>query len=75
MSTLERKRLHISPFDPNLLPLIIPAVITEQASNISFHALQTFPERNYGYVDLPVMDAEKIKKTQRLHLAGLENAS
>jgi hypothetical protein len=59
---LERKRLHISPFNPELLPIILPAPILEHVSNISFHALQTFPDRNYGYVDLPVVEADKVKK-------------
>lgn len=58
----ERKRLHISPFNPELLPIILPGDLFHRASNISFHQLQTYQERNYGYVDLPVMDADKIKK-------------
>ncbi|MCJ1260487.1 hypothetical protein MMC22_000348 [Lobaria immixta] len=58
----ERKRLHISPFNPELLPIILPADISQRASNISFHAIQTSQERKYGYVDLPEMDAEKVKK-------------
>lgn len=59
---LERKRLHISPFSPDLLSIILPAAILERATNISFHALQTFPDRNYGYVDLPITEADKVKK-------------
>lgn len=59
---LERQRLHISPLSPDLLPIILPADILERATNISFHTLQTFPDRNYGYVDLPIVDAEKVKK-------------
>ena len=58
----ERKRLHISPFDAELLPTILPPPILKTATNISYHTLQAFPERNYGYVELPVMEAEKIKK-------------
>lgn len=59
---LERQRLRISPFNPDLLSILIPAAILESAINISFHALQTFPERNYGYIDLPITEAEKVKK-------------
>lgn len=58
----ERKRLHISPFNPELLPVILPADVLQRASNLSFHSIQTSRERNYGYVDLPGMDAEKVKK-------------
>lgn len=58
----ERKRLHISPFNPELLPIILPADIFQRASNVSFHVIQTSQERGYGYVDLPEMDAEKLRK-------------
>lgn len=58
----ERKRLHISPFNPDLLPIVLPQSLLQHATNISFHAIQTSPENNYGYVDLPAMDAEKLKK-------------
>ena len=58
----ELKRLHISPFSPELLPIILPADISQRASNVSFHVIQTSQERNYGYVDLPEMDAEKVRK-------------
>ncbi|MCJ1252003.1 hypothetical protein MMC30_009241 [Trapelia coarctata] len=58
----ERIRLHISPLTPDLLPTILPPSILPTASNLSYHSLQTFPERNYGYVELPAMEAAKIKK-------------
>lgn len=58
----ERKRLHISPFNPDLLPIVLPQSLLQHATNISFHAIQTSPEKSYGYVDLPAMDAEKLKK-------------
>lgn len=58
----ERKRLHISPFNPGLLPIVLSQSLLQHATNISFHAIQTSPEKNYGYVDLPAMDAEKLKK-------------
>ncbi|MCJ1343960.1 hypothetical protein MMC31_002159 [Peltigera leucophlebia] len=58
----ERKRLHISPFNPDLLPIVLPQNLLQHATNISFQAIQTLPEKNYGYVDLPAMDAEKLKK-------------
>src|ERR1700712_1859405 len=55
-------RLHITPLNPAILPSIVPASILPFARNISFHQLQTFPEKAYGFVDLPVMEAEKMKK-------------
>ncbi len=61
----ERKRLHITPLNPQLLPVILPAPILRQSSNISFHIIQTFPDRNYGYVDLPELEAAKL--TKKLH--------
>ncbi|ESZ97497.1 hypothetical protein SBOR_2186 [Sclerotinia borealis F-4128] len=32
------------------------------AKNISYHTLDTFPDKAYGFVDLPTMDADKLKK-------------
>ena len=61
----ERIRLHISPLTPELFPAVLPPSTLPTASNVSFHSLQTFPERNYGYVELPAMEAAKIKK--KLH--------
>jgi hypothetical protein len=58
----EYTRLHITPLNPSLLTAILPPSILPSARNISYHTIQTFPERAYGYVDLPTMDAEKIKK-------------
>ncbi|KAL4802883.1 hypothetical protein BDV18DRAFT_145741 [Aspergillus unguis] len=55
-------RLHITPLDPGLLPLVLNASIRSVATNISFHSIPTFPENNYGYVTLPTMEADKIKK-------------
>ena len=58
-------RLHITPFTPDLLPSVLPASLQSSATDISFHTLPTFPENNYGYVSLPTMEADKIKK--KLH--------
>ncbi|KAI5464783.1 hypothetical protein BGZ63DRAFT_378669 [Mariannaea sp. PMI_226] len=55
-------RLHISPLDPDLLKLVLPAAVAAKARNISFHTIETFPEKRYGYVELPTMEAEKLKK-------------
>lgn len=58
----DRVRLHISPLNPSLLAALIPPTALKSANNISYHTLETFPERNYGYVELPRSDAEKMKK-------------
>ncbi|KAM0281205.1 hypothetical protein ACHAQH_003635 [Verticillium albo-atrum] len=55
-------RLHITPFDADLLKVVVPASALPNARGISFHTLQAFPEKRYGFVELPAMDAEKIKK-------------
>lgn len=55
-------RLHITPLDQELVKIVIPAAVLPSARNISFHTIETFPEKRYGYVDLPLMEAEKLKK-------------
>lgn len=57
-----RIRLHITPFNPELLDRILAPLVRKVAENISFHSVQTFPERGFGYVDLPVMEAQKLKQ-------------
>lgn len=54
-------RLHITPLDQSLLSLVVPSSVLPRARNISYHNIQTFPEKRYGFVDLPTADAEKIK--------------
>ncbi|MCJ1290326.1 hypothetical protein MMC34_001862 [Xylographa carneopallida] len=58
----ERIRLHISPLNPDLLATILPPSLLPKATGISYHSLQTFPERNYGYIELPAMEAANLKK-------------
>ncbi|KAJ5612612.1 hypothetical protein N7510_005806 [Penicillium lagena] len=55
-------RLHITPFTPEILPSVLPASLRQSATDISFHSIPTFLENSYGYVTLPAMEAEKIKK-------------
>ncbi|MCJ1355691.1 MAG: hypothetical protein MMC33_005683 [Icmadophila ericetorum] len=69
---LDRVRLHISPLTPELLPVVLPPSVLVSASDVSYHALQTFPERNYGYVELPAAEAQKLKK--KLHGAILRGS-
>lgn len=55
-------RLHITPFNDSLLKSYIAPSVLPLARNISFHILQSFPERPFGYVELPKIEAEKMKK-------------
>lgn len=59
---MEYTRLHITPFNASLLSAIVPPSMASTAKNISFHTIQNFPEKQYGFVDLPVEQAQKIKK-------------
>jgi hypothetical protein len=61
----EYTRLHITPFNEALFPKIVPPSILPNARNVSYHTIQTFPEKDYGFVELPIADAEKIKKKFR----------
>lgn len=57
-----RVRLHITPFNAELLDRFIPPSLRPSASDISFHTIQTFPEKGFGYVELPKAEADKLKK-------------
>lgn len=65
-------RLHITPFDSELLKVIVPAAVLPNARRISYHSIQTFPDKRYGFVDLPTADAIKIKN--KLNGATLRGA-
>ncbi|KAL8854489.1 MAG: hypothetical protein Q9221_000760 [Calogaya cf. arnoldii] len=62
---VETRRLHVSPLDPELLPIVLSGPLRHLASNISYHTLQSFPDKRYGYFDLPVLEAERLQK--KLH--------
>ena len=64
------KRLHISPLTPETLPIVLRKPLSGFANNISFHSILTFPEKPYGFVTLPVAEAEKLKK--KLHGSVLQ---
>lgn len=55
-------RLHISPFSEELYDRIIQPSLQPLARHASFHTIQTFPEKSYGFVELPSMEAQKLKK-------------
>ncbi len=56
------KRLHISPLNSELLQVVLPGPLLDKASNVSFHTIKTFPEKGYGYIDLPEAEADKLKR-------------
>lgn len=62
MTDAHRVRLHITPFNADLVDLYIPPSIKPVATNISFHTIETFPGKDFGYVELPAMEAQKLKK-------------
>ncbi|KAL2022040.1 hypothetical protein VTK56DRAFT_6280 [Thermocarpiscus australiensis] len=55
-------RLHVSPLDPELLKVILSSALLPKARNISYHTIETFPEKRYGFLELPNDDADKLRK-------------
>ncbi|KAK3294956.1 uncharacterized protein B0H64DRAFT_198643 [Chaetomium fimeti] len=55
-------RLHVTPLDADLLKLALSSTLLPKARNISYHVLETFPEKRYGFLELPHEDAEKLSK-------------
>ncbi|KAI4172104.1 MAG: hypothetical protein LQ348_006821 [Seirophora lacunosa] len=62
---VEVQRLYVSPLDPHLLHTVLSSSLCDSARNVSYHTLQTFPERRYGYLELPILEADRLKK--KLH--------
>jgi hypothetical protein len=64
-------RLHVTPLNPDLLHVYLPPALLPLARNISYHSIPTFPEKGYGYLDLPSADAKKLRnKLNGLTLRG-----
>ncbi|KAG8529944.1 uncharacterized protein KY384_005425 [Bacidia gigantensis] len=59
------KRLHVTPFNPELLPAVLPHKLQQNATEISFHFIESSPENNYGYLNLPSSEADQLR--QKLH--------
>ncbi|RVX71556.1 hypothetical protein B0A52_05128 [Exophiala mesophila] len=55
-------RLHITPFNPELLAATVGPNLLHSVTDISYHTIETFPENSFGFISLPTMDAEKVKK-------------
>lgn len=56
------KRLYISPFNPIFISTILPTTAISVVPNPSYHQIETFPEKSYGYLDLPSEEAQQVKK-------------
>ncbi|KAL8721201.1 MAG: hypothetical protein Q9181_007757 [Wetmoreana brouardii] len=69
---LDFQRLYVTPLDTDLLPIVLTGSLHASARNISFHTLQTFPEKRYGYLELPAPEAERLRK--KLHGSILKGA-
>lgn len=63
-------RLHITPFTPDLYHSLIPKGSRKSARSVSFHQIETFPESAYGYINLPEVEAQKLKKLNGAFLKG-----
>jgi hypothetical protein len=64
-------RLHITPLKPELLKVYLAPSVLPLAKNISYHIVETFPEKGYGYLELPEIEAKKLKnKLNGLTLRG-----
>ena len=59
--TSDVSRLHIKPLSPDLLPIILGRAV-HSAQNVSYHQIQTAPQDCYGYVELPKMEADRVKQ-------------
>lgn len=65
-------RLHITPLDPQLLKVIVPSAVLPNIRGLSYHSIQTFPDKPFGFFELPTADAIKIKN--KLNGAVLKGA-
>jgi hypothetical protein len=64
-------RLHIAPLKPELLKVYLAPSVLPLAKNISYHSVETFPEKGYGFLELPEDAAQKLKnKLNGLTLRG-----
>lgn len=66
-AALTTTRLHITPLTAETAPALLPAsLLTPEArASISYHTLPAFPEKPFGYVDLPSDAAKELRK--KLH--------
>lgn len=71
-SSEERTRLHIAPFNSSLYSTIIAPRLQPLATGLSYHKTQTDINGGFGYVELPKLEADKLR--QKLNGAVLRGA-
>lgn len=59
---MSSSRLYISPLNPSLTQTILSPAQQSHATNVSYHSVPTFPEKAYGYVELPAEEAQRLRK-------------
>ena len=59
--TPQHTRLYISPLNPALLSTIVPSSLQPSITNLSYHHIPTFPEKDYAYLELPASEAHRIR--------------
>jgi hypothetical protein len=55
-------RLHITPLKPDLLKVYLAPSVLPLAKNVSYHTVETFPEKGFGYIELPEAEAQKLQR-------------
>jgi hypothetical protein len=55
-------RIHISPLDPELFKLLLPPSKLPSFSNLSYHHLETLPERSYAFLDVSSTHVDVLRK-------------
>lgn len=68
----DRIRLHITPFNPDIYDRVVSSSAKATATGVSYHSVQTQPEKGFGYIELPKMEVEKLKK--KLHGSTLKGS-
>lgn len=53
-------RLHVTPLTPDLLQLVLGPSLAHSVENLTYQHLQTFPENDYAFLDLPDSDAKRL---------------
>lgn len=56
------RRLHVTPFTAELEDKIIAPSLAPLVRELSFHSKPTFPDKGFGFIELPEMEAEKLKR-------------
>lgn len=59
------QRLFVTPLKPELLKIYLGPSLVPLAKNISYHSAQNAAEVGFGYLELPMAEAAKMKK--KLH--------